>query len=84
MTIWQMVERRRPFEGMDGMQICALWISDPAQMVLPALTLADNACEQESCVACCVRLAGVKVVELMNSGEQRAAWALLRTIHSKL
>jgi serine/threonine protein kinase len=44
-TIWQMVERRRPFEGMDGMQICALWISDPGQMVLPSLTVADNACE---------------------------------------
>jgi hypothetical protein len=44
-TIWQMVERRRPFEGMDGMQICALWISDPGQMVLPLLTVADNACE---------------------------------------
>jgi hypothetical protein len=40
-----MVERRRPFEGMDGMQICALWISDPSQMVLPLLTVADNACE---------------------------------------
>jgi hypothetical protein len=44
-TIWQMVERRRPFEGMDGMQICALWISEPGQMVLPQLTVADNASE---------------------------------------
>ncbi|WIA15146.1 hypothetical protein OEZ85_001833 [Tetradesmus obliquus] len=46
-TIWQMVERRRPFEGMDGMQICALWIADPGQMVLPALTVAESACERD-------------------------------------
>lgn len=51
-TIWQMVERRRPFEGMDGMQICALWIADPGQMVLPALTVAESACEWRQMLIC--------------------------------
>ena len=31
-SVWEMVERRRPFEGLDSLHICALWISDPEQV----------------------------------------------------
>lgn len=40
-TLWEMVERRRPFESYDSLQICALWISDPSQLVLPQLSVPE-------------------------------------------
>lgn len=36
--IWEVLQRRRPFEGMDGFQIQAQWLLDPG-MRLPAPAL---------------------------------------------
>lgn len=53
-TIWEMVERKRPFEGMDGMQICALWIADPERMTLPPLTVGATASELQVASTACL------------------------------
>jgi hypothetical protein len=42
-TVWEMVSRRRPREGMDGMQICAMWIASPESMKLPPIPVPDDA-----------------------------------------
>jgi hypothetical protein len=42
-TVWEMVSRRRPREGLDGMQICALWIASPESMQLPPIPVPDDA-----------------------------------------
>jgi hypothetical protein len=52
-SLWEMVERKRPFESLDALQICALWISDPSQLVLPPLTVPEGArtAELRACAA---------------------------------
>ncbi|KAI8475778.1 MAG: hypothetical protein J3K34DRAFT_480500 [Monoraphidium minutum] len=42
-TLWEMVERRRPHEGLSAMLVCAHWIATPELMRLPPLTVPDSA-----------------------------------------
>jgi len=46
-TIWEMTERRRPFDGLDWMVIQAQWIMNPASMALPPLTPREGASEAD-------------------------------------
>lgn len=55
-TLYEMVERQRAFADLDGMQIWAAWIADPAQMALPPLTMPQHAGRL-------LRRAGVRVIE---------------------
>ncbi len=41
-TLWELIERLRPFEGYDPLQICALWVSSPNLMALPPLTVQEG------------------------------------------
>lgn len=43
-TLWEMVERQRPWAGMmDAMQLWTLWVTDPQAVVLPPLTVDPHA-----------------------------------------
>lgn len=50
-SLWECVERRRPFEGLDGMQLWTMWVSDPQAVTLPPLTVDGRAGQRGSCLA---------------------------------
>lgn len=41
-TLFEVMERRRPFAGMDGFQIQTQWYLDPQSMRLPAVSIPDG------------------------------------------
>lgn len=47
-TLWECVERQRPWQGMDSMQLWAMWVADPASVTLPSLTINPAAGEVPS------------------------------------
>ncbi len=36
-TLWECVQRERPWQDLDDMQIWAAWVSDPHQVALPPI-----------------------------------------------
>jgi serine/threonine protein kinase len=36
-TLWEAVERQRPWQGLDGMQLWTMWVADPDSVTLPPL-----------------------------------------------
>ena len=40
-TLWEILEKRRPFDGLEGFQIQAQWYSG-ADMTLPPVTIPDG------------------------------------------
>ncbi|GAB4814115.1 hypothetical protein N2152v2_001161 [Parachlorella kessleri] len=41
-SLWELLERKRPYSGMDGFQVQTQWFLDPEVMRLPAVTMPDN------------------------------------------
>lgn len=42
-TLWEGVERRRPWAGLDGMQLWTMWVSDTSAVKLPPLSVREAA-----------------------------------------
>lgn len=49
-ALWECVERQRPWQGMDDMQLWAAWVSDPHRVSLPPITVEATA---GRCWCCC-------------------------------
>jgi serine/threonine protein kinase len=46
-TVWEVLERRRPHEGLDTFQMTALWMSDPEAMALPPVAIPEGCAPRE-------------------------------------
>ncbi len=49
-TVWEVLERRRPHEGLDTFQMTAMWMSNPEAMALPDVTVPEGAGPRERIV----------------------------------
>lgn len=47
-TLWESIERKRPWQGLDGMQLWTMWVSDPDNVKLPPLSIRDAAGESKA------------------------------------
>jgi serine/threonine protein kinase len=46
-TLWESIERKRPWQGLDGMQLWTMWVSDPTNVKLPPLSIREAAGESQ-------------------------------------
>ena len=46
-TLWEILERKRPFEGLDEVSIQSMWLNSPYQARLPSLKIPDQGSPQK-------------------------------------
>jgi hypothetical protein len=51
-TLWEGVERRRPWAGLDGMQLWTMWVSDPTGVKLQPLSVREAAGKEAGLATC--------------------------------
>jgi serine/threonine protein kinase len=51
-TLWESIECKRPWQGLDGMQLWTMWVSDPANVKLPPLSVRGAAGEIQAVLVC--------------------------------